>query len=192
MSSGYQSGGTDLDSLFLINNSGSSISAGYKVNGSGSYDRYVSIGPTPKRGDVGYKISGSDISNTFMDINAKPLSNSIDSYAYNSNSTVTVTSTVDLYNDGTYDSSSPSSGRWINTGFTPSNYEVYVSLSSGNTPTGSALNSWLNLGTTRSWTLSVKGGVKACTLNAQVRLASNTSVNSSFTISIEAGSGTLP
>ena len=66
--SGYESNGTDLDSIFFVKDSSKSISTEYKVGGATSYGRYIervkSSGDTTK--DTGYKINGADLNSIYI------------------------------------------------------------------------------------------------------------------------------
>ena len=68
MPSGYEADGTDLDSIFYINDASKSISAEYKVVGATSYGRYLerSSGNTADASqDTGYEINGVDLNRTY-------------------------------------------------------------------------------------------------------------------------------
>lgn len=75
---------------------------------------------------------------------------------------------------------------WDTQSATVGNYEVYVT-GTGDTAnlTGSALNTWLNLGTTQSWVLSASAGnVLSVTLTVQIRQVGTTTVLTSATITL--------
>jgi hypothetical protein len=55
-------------------------------------------------------------------------------------------------------------------GSTGSSFDIYLS-GTGTTPTGSDLNSWLNLGSTRDWGLTSTGILKEFTGTYQIRAA---------------------
>lgn len=76
--------------------------------------------------------------------------------------------------------------QWDSIPATVGNYEIYASLSSGSTPTGT-LNTWLNLGTTRSWTLSAStGNYATCQLAIQIRDTATSTVRATTTLTLEA------
>lgn len=49
-------------------------------------------------------------------------------------------------------------GNWVNPQTNLSDFDIRATLVSGVTPSGSAVSTWLNLGTTRSWSLSAAPG----------------------------------
>lgn len=87
--------------------------------------------------------------------------------------------------------STPVSGEWLASG-AASGYDVRATLASGTSPSGSAVGSWLNLGTTRAWSLTASAGfagasqVLLCTLTVEIRDASTLAVLDTATISISA------
>jgi hypothetical protein len=76
------------------------------------------------------------------------------------------------------------SGEWLTSG-SASAVEVRATLQSGSTPSGT-LNTWLNLGTTRSWTLSRTGlGQSTCVLLIELRNAASGTVLDSATVTLD-------
>lgn len=76
------------------------------------------------------------------------------------------------------------SGEWLTSG-SASSVEVRATLQSGSTPSGT-LNTWLNLGTTRSWTLSRTGiGTSSCVLLVELRNAASGTVLDTATITLQ-------
>lgn len=82
-------------------------------------------------------------------------------------------------------------GDWI----TPkaaagSNYEVRVSVNSGSLSSGTS-DSWLSLGSSRSWGVAVSGGggTVSANITIEIRKASSGVVQASTTITISASSG---
>jgi hypothetical protein len=62
-------------------------------------------------------------------------------------------------------------GAWISNPANAASYECRATLTEGDTPTGSALGSWLALSSSRSWTLTQSvAGTKSCTLSIDIRL----------------------
>lgn len=98
------------------------------------------------------------------------------------------TATITINSTGTVTGTGASTFTWLNSGSAAS-YDIYVGLSSGNTPTGSAVNTWHNLGTSRSFTLSDTQasalGAKSCTLAVQIRPAGGGATIASATWTID-------
>ncbi len=99
---------------------------------------------------------------TYSHVRADPL---------NANATFTLQSDGRASGTGTATPSEAASYIWLDSGV-GSLYDVNATLSSGSTPTGSAVGSWLSLGTTRSWTASqTVPGVETCVLSVAIRPA---------------------
>lgn len=59
---------------------------------------------------------------------------------------------------------------WCSHASVTGNYEVLATLSSGTSPSGSAVGSWLSLSSTREWYLTnATTTAKTCTLSIQIR-----------------------
>jgi hypothetical protein len=80
-------------------------------------------------------------------------------------------------------------GDWLSPKSGMDQYEVRATLDSGNTPTGSALNAWLNLGSDRSWALSAPGTgtFKSCTLTIEIRRVSDHVIVDTASVYLECG-----
>jgi hypothetical protein len=77
------------------------------------------------------------------------------------------------------------SDTWVASSSAPGSwYEVYVSVSSGTSPTGASLNTWLALSSDRTWTLSSSA---SCTLTLKIRHKYNTASEETCTIYLTAG-----
>lgn len=73
-------------------------------------------------------------------------------------------------------------GYWVSPLTNFSQYEIHVAVASGDTPSGSALNTWLNLGTSRAWFLGVTAtDSETCSLTVQIRWTGNNEVQASGT-----------
>lgn len=83
--------------------------------------------------------------------------------------------------------STPSSGTWLNTG-SASDYDVKIDWTSGDVgaPTGPADNTWVNLGTTRVWTLYAQESSASVTGTLSIRNASTLTVLDTGTIVLTA------
>lgn len=76
-------------------------------------------------------------------------------------------------------------GEWLRAG-AASSYEARATLQSGTTPSGT-LNSWLGLGTNRTWDLTTTvAGLITCDILIEIRLASSGVVQDSATITLTA------
>jgi hypothetical protein len=76
---------------------------------------------------------------------------------------------------------------WVDPVTDLSEYEIYATLDSGTTPTGT-LTTWLPLDTSREWTLSTAtvGGSVTCQLTMQIRWTGNNVVQDSATYTLSA------
>jgi hypothetical protein len=81
-----------------------------------------------------------------------------------------------------------STWTWLLMGLN-TDYQVRVTYQSGDTPTGDALGSWLSLGTTRSWSLSVggTGGSKDGFLQIDIRRVSDFVIIDTALVEISVG-----
>lgn len=103
----------------------------------------------------------------------------------------TATATYRLRNDGvalTSDSTGTLqaiSGEWLVSG-TSSDFEAYASWTGSGGTVGGTTDSWINLGTTRDWTLTVTDDDITRVLDLQIRLAATATVldtaNITFTV----------
>lgn len=73
----------------------------------------------------------------------------------------TATATYTLTSGGLEQATGVANNTWLTVG-AASDYDVMLTNNSGTAPTGSALATWLNLGTTRAWTVT-RGSVGANT-----------------------------
>lgn len=115
------------------------------------------------------------------------------SVSKNSIHSVTVTATYSVGSDGgIYNQAGALLETWL-TGGVSSGFQVQATKTSGDTPTGSALGSWLAASTTRGWSLTAADGEsKACTLSVSIRdSASPNTVRDTATITISASSSTV-
>lgn len=75
---------------------------------------------------------------------------------------------------------------WLTSG-EGADYEVNATLSSGSTPSGSAVGSWLALSTNRSWSIArTTPGMSTCTLSVAIRPAGGGSTITTKTITLTA------
>lgn len=77
--------------------------------------------------------------------------------------------------------------QWDSDPTTVGNYEVRATLVSGDTPSGSALSTWLVLSSDRTWQLSASpGNFLACTLTIEIRDTATSTVRATATVDLEA------
>lgn len=75
--------------------------------------------------------------------------------------------------------------QWDSQPATVGDYEIYVSYT-GDAPSGT-FNTWLNLGTTRTWLLTASpGNVLSATLSVQIRDTATSTVRATATIDLTA------
>jgi hypothetical protein len=94
--------------------------------------------------------------------------------------------TMSYSSTGTATGTNSTSGTWLLAGVN-SNYEILLNKTSGITPTGDSVNTWMALSTSRSWSLSVSNGLKECSGWLAIRDTLNnvTLSNSAFTMATE-------
>jgi hypothetical protein len=80
-----------------------------------------------------------------------------------------------LTSAGSEQATGVSSNTWLISGV-GADYDVMMTLNSGTSPTGSALATWLNLGSNRSWTVSRGALIGINTANTTVQIRSATSL----------------
>lgn len=122
---------------------------------------------------------------------------------FGTNFGATATATLTLANDGQLFGADAGSigGQWINMRpvdlATAASYDVMVTHTGGTAPTGSPTATWLNLGTSRSWSVSAPyvGGSNVVTSNLSVQIRNATTlavVGGPVAISIVADSEDVP
>lgn len=99
------------------------------------------------------------------------------------------TCTLWVYTDGTiFSACSPTiitnfSDTWVASSSAPGSwYEIYVSVTSGTSPTGDSLNTWLALTSNRSWVLNTN----TCVLSVKIRHKYNTGSEETTSVSLTA------
>lgn len=98
------------------------------------------------------------------------------------------TATYKIDNDGTArDHDEALLETWLQSG-AASSYEVRATVLSGTSPTGSALATWLNCGSDRSWSQNSTGGAGSVSgiITVEIRSASSLIVLATATITINA------
>lgn len=145
----------------------------------GAHNAILSIGDNIRFSNTYYGVSSSDFDSAY-------------SYA-----AVTIGNNGVVSGEGVATSGDPAefnSYDWAVAG-AAQNYDLYATLAFGNTPEAGStpLNTWVNLGTSRSWSYSAQASGSGQSqgrggqLNVQVALASNRSIIvSTFTVQVEA------
>lgn len=157
MASGFVSGTTDLDSIFAPYTTGTKPAAtGYIVGTQDLKDRYAPLSTGSAAAATGFNIAGGADLNTLFAAIGTTASVSIADRTILVDATppADAVATYSLNSDGT----NGFGGEWL-TGGTASNYEVQaVQFSDDTVGTGTSvsgtLNTYMNLGTTRSWSAS--------------------------------------
>jgi hypothetical protein len=67
------------------------------------------------------------------------------------------TATLDVYSGGTYAGTNSGGDTWLLYG-SAGNFDVRLNKSSGATPTGSSVNTWINMASSQSWSLTQAAG----------------------------------
>ena len=105
----------------------------------------------------------------------------------------TATARYRLYSDGIAYRTNTSgtvvaiSGEWLRAG-AASDFEVFASFSGSGGTVAGPTGSWVSLGTDREWTLTVTNNFVTRDLSVQIRLASNSVVIDTATITFEVDS----
>lgn len=109
---------------------------------------------------------------------------------YNFSAFSSVTASVQYNSDGSVATSPSSSSTWFSptASGTGDDYEIYVSVSSGSTPSGT-LNTWLALSSARQWSVTdTNDGPSSVTttLSVQVRDVATETVQDTATVTLTA------
>jgi hypothetical protein len=103
------------------------------------------------------------------------------------------TASFAFYSNGHYSSTTVAVGTgtdydWTNEPEAADKFDIYVSLTSGSTPSGSALNTWLSLSSSRAWSVTdsnpLAGGAKGSLLAVQIRHSPTGTVKDTGNITI--------
>ena len=98
------------------------------------------------------------------------------------------TATLTVDNTGGYSGTNAGSGTWKLYG-AASAYDVRFTKTTGTTPTGSSVNTWLNLASTQSWSLNQPSGgpgVKSCSGTLDIRDSTSGTIVATSSVSITA------
>lgn len=205
MTVGYRnSSGVDLDSLFMLYVSGTKAGTTgiRRSDGVDLCDIYQPYTLGAKRSAVGYRNSaGTDMSDLFQNSDVPLFTINLQNhsaYSYGFLGVYNAAAYIGYWNDGQVhiqinESGAPSStySTWgTPTGGTPGNgYWIRATLVSGSTPSGSPLNTWLQLSSTRSWSnfrSNSSVGTTTCTLTIEISpYADGSSIIDTSTIILE-------
>lgn len=82
--------------------------------------------------------------------------------------------------------------KWLDDGYSASDYQIRVTKVSGTTPSGASLGTWLGLSSNRTWSLTDSAGAagsKSCTLTVEIRdAAAPNTIRDTATYTLEADS----
>ena len=83
-------------------------------------------------------------------------------------------------------------GTWTTPQTNISQYEIYATLDSGDTPDSGTQASWLALSTTRTWLLLGNPSAKACQLTFNIRWTGDNSEQDTGTVTLTASDSPAP
>lgn len=190
MTTGLIAPAGDLDVLFKARTSTKIADVGFLSNGGVDIsNRFEPRGSTTARANTNFKSGANDLAQLFMDIAAATNVIDIANMSCTNSDAGTVSAVYRLTSTGNIEgtngtSSQPDRGDWISPKSNFNLYSARVTPQSGTTPGGSGNNVWLNLGTSREWSItgssfSVSGFL------VEIRLDSTGIVQDSATISLQ-------
>lgn len=189
MTTGYVvSGRGDLDTLFKARTSAAIANTNYKSNGGVDLaQRFEPRGAAAPIADTGFKAGANDLAALFMNLAANAI-NFADMSCTNADAGTTTcayrlmsTGNIEA-NNGT--SSQPIRGTWISPATNVGLYSARVTPLSGTSPSGAALNTWLNLATNREWNIS-NSSFRVSGFLVEIRLDSTGILQDSAVISLQ-------
>lgn len=106
---------------------------------------------------------------------------------------VSANAVLSLLSNGTYTSTGEAGGNFCNPTSIAAGLEARLTLNAGTSPTGAAMGTWLNLGTTRTWTVtSALAGTVTSTCTLEIRDLSTQTILDSSSVAFSASSFTFP
>ena len=162
MASGYTvSGRGDLDSLFMARVNAARAAVGYQVGGSDIANRYEPIGAGTPIAPTGFKTTGTDLNLLFRNISESLATVSISDMTCNNGGAGSRGCTYSLWSDGDIQAMNNTTGTvdrgdWV----TPTGagvgaaYSAYCTLVSSHPSFVGPVATWVNLGTTRQWSVT--------------------------------------
>lgn len=190
MTTGLIAPAGDLDLLFKARTSTKIADVGFVSNGGVDIsNRFEPRGSTTAIANTNFKSGANDLATLFMDIAAVTNVIDIATMTCTNSDAGTVTAAYRLTSTGNIEgnngtSSQPDRGDWISPKSNFSLYSARVTPQSGTSPSGSALNTWLNLGTNREWSIT-SGSFNFSGFLLEIRLDSSGVVQDSATINLQ-------
>lgn len=193
MTTGYVATAGDLDALFKARTSAAIANTGYKSNGGVDLaQRFEPRGSTTARANTGFRSGGTDLSQLFMDIAAAANVVNVNNLSVTAFNTGSVgIASYQLTNAGsilaTLGTNTPQvvAGGWIQPQTNMGLYSARMTINSGSSTSGT-FGSWLNLATTRVWTLNGGSGGVDATWTVEIRLDSSGVVQDSAVLTVHA------
>lgn len=189
MASGYTVGGVDLDSIFMALVGTKRADVGFSVAGQDISNRYEPIGDGVVTNVTNYKsgVTPVDIGSLFRDIGEPLVTVTLSGAVILGTGNPTGTAGLRVNSDGTIDRYRSQDGVWTqinastdwiipNSAASEKTYHVKYYAATGTSPSGSPLNTWLNVSTNPAWTLTT---------------GTTASYNGTLSISDDGGSTTL-
>jgi hypothetical protein len=193
MTTGYVvSGRGDLDVLFKARTSAAIADTGFKSNGGVDLaQRFEPRGSTTAIANTNFKAGANDLAALFMDIAAASNTINVDNRTVSAHNTgsagvasYSLTNAGDIrFNNGT--NTIIDQGDWITPQTNMSLYSARMTIISGGSTSGT-FGSYLNLGTTRTWTLSGGSGGVDATWQIDIRRDSDSAVMDTATLTVHA------
>lgn len=193
MATGYVvSGRGDLDVLFKARTSAAIADTGFKSNGGVDLaQRFEPRGSSTAIANTNYKAGANDLASLFMDIAAASNTINVNNATVSAHNTgsagiasYSLTNVGDVrFNNGT--NTIIDQGDWITPQTSMGLYSARMTINSGGSTSGT-FGSWLNLGTTRTWTLNGGSGGVDATWTIEIRRDSDSAVMDSATLTIHA------
>lgn len=181
----------DLDTLFKARTSSPISATGFTVAGVDLNQRYEPRGSTTAIANTGFRSGGTDLAQLFMDIAAASNTINVNNATVSAHNTgsagiasYSLTNVGDVrFNNGT--NTIIDQGDWITPQTNMSLYSARMTIVSGGSTSGT-FATWLNLGTTRTWTLSGGSGGVDATWTIEIRRDSDSALMDSATLTVHA------
>ena len=186
-------GGSDLDALFKARTSTAGANTGFLSNGGVDLaQRFEPRGSTTARANTGFRnASAVDLAQLFMDITAPSNTVNVNNATVSSHNTgsagiasYSLTSAGDVrFNNGT--NTIVDQGDWITPQTNMGLYSARMTINSGSSTSGT-FGTFLNLATTRTWTLSGGTGGVDATWTVDIRRDSDSVIVDSAVLTVHA------